>query len=337
MTLALCLLGYSALVCVLGPPVLTRLTAHGSVPRLGVLAWLTAVAAVLVAWTAAAAALVVQVAHTWNLPMAHLFDNCVVAMEAAAEGGHGPVAQAIALLSALVVIGFVSARGARVVRTVVRARGTSARHARSASIIGRRVTGTELPGAADMVIIDAPQKAAYCVAGRPGTVVVTSAAVAALDRPQLAAVLAHEHAHLTGRHHLIRASTRALATTLPRVPLFTAADDRIAHLLEMCADDRAAGRHSRTTILTALLTLSDVSDEDEDHSDGPRAVPDIALGTSTLAVADRVDRLLGTESRLRRAGRGLPLAIVAAVLATVPASGYVLVQLGMAGCLPFIY
>ncbi|PSR66436.1 peptidase M48 [Nocardia sp. MDA0666] len=331
MTLALCLLGYSALVCVLGPPILTRLTAHGSVPALGVLAWLTAIAAVLGAWTAAAVALAVQVAHTWDLPMAHLFDDCVVAVHATADGSHGPVAQFAALISALALIGFVAVRGVRVIGAVVRAGRSSARHARSASLVGRRLDDDT--GAAAAVVIDAPQRAAYCVAGRPGTVVVTSAAVAALDRPQLAAVLAHEDAHLAGRHHLIRASTRALTTTLPRIPLFAAADDRIAQLLEMCADDRAAGRHSRTAVLTALLTLSGATGDAEIRS----LLPDTALGTSTLAVADRVHRLVRADSRTRRAGRGIPLALFAALVAAVPASGYLLVHFGMASCLPFIH
>jgi hypothetical protein len=329
-TLALCLLGYSALVCVLGPPILTRLTAHGSVPALGVLAWLTAIAAVLGAWAAAAVALTVQVAHTWDLPMAHLFDDCWVAVHATADGSHGPIAQFAALISALALIGFVVVRGVRVIGAVVRAGRSSARHARSASLVGRRLDDA---GAAAAVVIDAPQRAAYCVAGRPGTVVVTSAAVAALDRPQLAAVLAHEDAHLAGRHHLIRASTRALTTTLPRIPLFAAADDRIAQLLEMCADDRAAGRHSRSAVLTALLTLSGATGDAEIGS----LLPDSALGTSTLAVADRVHRLVRSESRTTRAGRGIPLALFATAVAAVPASGYLLVHFGMAGCLPFVH
>ncbi|MEV5653010.1 M56 family metallopeptidase [Nocardia sp. NPDC052254] len=332
MTLALCLLGYSALVCVAGPAILTRLTAHGSVPALGVAAWLAAVVAVLGTWVGASVALAVQVAHTWDLPMAHLLGECVVAMHATADGGHGPFAQLAAAVSALALIGFVAARGIRVVRGLVLARSTSVRHARSAAMVGRRLTGAERTGTTATVVIDAPQKAAYCVAGRPGAVVVTSAAVAALDAPQLAAVLAHEDAHLTGRHHLIRASTRALAGALPFVPLFAAADAQVAQLLEMCADDRAAGRHSRTAILTALLTLADPAGNHTAHD-----LPDAALGTSTLAVTARVGRLLDPESRLRRTGRGVPLAGFAAVVAVLPTSGLLLIEAGVAGCLPFVH
>ena len=335
MTLALCLLGYSALVCVAGPPILTCLTRHGSVPSLSVAAWLTTVVTVLGAWMGASVALAVQVAHTWDLPMAHLLGECVVAMHATADGGHGLFAQLAALVSALALIGFMATRGARVVRALIHARTTSVRHARSAAIIGRRLADAGPNRTTTTVVIDAPQKAAYCVAGRPGAVVVTSAAVAALDGPQLAAVLAHEDAHLAGRHHLIRASTRALATALPFVPLLAAADDRVAQLLEMCADDRAAGRHSRGTILTALLTLAEPAEGT--GADRTGGLPDAALGTSTLAVTARAGRLLDPESGLRRAGRGLPLAGFAALVTALPASGYLLIEAGMAGCLPFVH
>jgi Zn-dependent protease with chaperone function len=77
-----------------------------------------------------------------------------------------------------------------------------------------------------------PQKMAYCLGGLPGTVVVTSAAVAALDRHHPDAVLAHERAHLAGRHHLLLGITRALAASLPRLRLFTVAHKEVARLLE---------------------------------------------------------------------------------------------------------
>ncbi|MFI6048194.1 M48 family metalloprotease [Nocardia sp. NPDC051321] len=67
--------------------------------------------------------------------------------------------------------------------------------------------------------MDAPEPAAYCVAGRPHTIIVTTAALGALDAAQLDAVIAHEHAHLAGRHPQLLTLIRALATTLPRLAL----------------------------------------------------------------------------------------------------------------------
>ena len=85
-----------------------------------------------------------------------------------------------------------------------------------------RITGRRLPVRADSeggmgggaaVVLDAPQRAAYCVPGRPAAIVLTSGALAVLDRAQLGAVLAHERAHLTGRHHLLITLSRGLAAS----------------------------------------------------------------------------------------------------------------------------
>src|SRR5258708_20727786 len=53
-----------------------------------------------------------------------------------------------------------------------------------------RIAGHELPGSGGVVVLDAREPAAYCVPGRPGTIVVTRGALAVLDRAQLTAVLA---------------------------------------------------------------------------------------------------------------------------------------------------
>jgi Zn-dependent protease with chaperone function len=84
---------------------------------------------------------------------------------------------------------------------------------------------------------------AYCVPGRPAAIVLSTGALALLDPAQLTAVLAHERAHLAGRHHLLISLTRVLATTFPAVPLFTRGPAEVARLAEMCADD---SRHVAT-------------------------------------------------------------------------------------------
>ena len=53
----------------------------------------------------------------------------------------------------------------------------------------------------NVMVVQAERPAAYCVAGRPHAIVVTIAALQSLDRSELAAVLAHEKAHIKGRHH----------------------------------------------------------------------------------------------------------------------------------------
>lgn len=126
---------------------------------------------------------------------------------------------------------------------MLRMRTHTLRHARTARVIGQRLPGT------DAVVVDTADRLAYCVAGRPKTIVITTGALDALVPDQLGAVLAHERAHLIGRHHLLLASVRGLAAAAPWMRLFRDGATEIALLLEMCADDSAArsmvgGRYS---------------------------------------------------------------------------------------------
>jgi Zn-dependent protease with chaperone function len=77
-----------------------------------------------------------------------------------------------------------------------------------------------------------------------------------LDRRQLAAVLAHEDAHIAGHHHQLLMVLQALASSLARLPLFRSAAEAVAELLERCADDSAARRHGTRPLLRVLLTLA---------------------------------------------------------------------------------
>ena len=81
--------------------------------------------------------------------------------------------------------------------------------------------------------------------GRPATIVLTSGALAVLDPDQLAAVLAHERAHLAGRHHLLTGLTRGLAAMLPGRAAVHPRAAEVARLAEMRADDAAARRSGR--------------------------------------------------------------------------------------------
>lgn len=96
---------------------------------------------------------------------------------------------------------------------------------------------------------------AFCLPGRGGGIVVSTAAERELDDVQLAAVLAHERAHLRGRHHVVVQVTHVMACALPLPPL------RLLHqqakaLVEMVADDRACRVASREALVGALLRLS---------------------------------------------------------------------------------
>jgi len=321
-SIAVCLLLYAGVVCVVAPRLLPPLTRRGSAPGAAVAVWLIVLTSVLASWAAAAGALVVYVARTWIRPDPLGVRECFAVLRSAAAGQHGMGTQIGIWALTLVVGAFTITLVARVGRSLLRARASSRRHARSAQIVGRRVAGV------DGLVLDAPQKMAYCLGGRPATIVITSAAIATLEPPHLDAVLAHERAHLAGRHHLLLAATRALAASLPRIRLFTRAETEVAWLLEMCADDTAARRHGTAALLAAILALA-----------GADPIPSAALGANTVGVCARVARLTDPDTAAARVRARLVLAAVTAVVVFGPVVVWAVVHgltpHGLTPCGPF--
>ena len=68
-----------------------------------------------------------------------------------------------------------------------------------------------------MVILLDDRPLVYCLPGRD-RVVVTTGALNRLNRAQLQAVLAHEQAHLSARHHLVIMLARILPDAFPGLP-----------------------------------------------------------------------------------------------------------------------
>ncbi|NNH75138.1 M56 family metallopeptidase [Nocardia uniformis] len=318
MSAAICLLAYGFAMAVLAPPLLRRLTESEAAPRFALAAWLSAIGSTALSWLAALVALIVDIAHHRLVSMQRpVMDTCMTELHDAAVGRYGGAEQA----GLLILAGLSGVAGlfviARLGRALWYARRTTFTHARMARIAGRH------NGALDAVVLDVDEPAAYCVAGKQHTVVVTRGVLTALDDHHLDAVLAHERAHLSGRHHLLLALSRGLATVLPHVNLFTTGANEIARLLEMIADDAAARVHGRRTVLHALLTLSDISD-------GPTE----ALGATGIGLTSRVRRLADpTNTSTRRRSRlTLGAATVTAALTSVAALALAVV--GLALCLP---
>jgi Zn-dependent protease with chaperone function len=157
-----------------------------------------------------------------------------------------------------------------------------------------------------VVVLSAPEPAVYCVAGRPPAIVVTTAALDGLNEPQLHAVLAHEHAHLNGHHHDLLVTLRALALSLPSLPLFAAAAGSVARLLEMCADDTAARQHGRQLLLDGIVSLVE----------GPRSAA--ALGAAHTAVLARAHRLATPAAAHIRWVHRLGLSTAISLTAAIP-------------------
>lgn len=234
------------------PLPLGRLSRDGVSPRLGLAAWLTAITSVLALALAALGLLARSAVSGWPTFARTVCESvtsgvCPPAVYRSAAYELGLAGVAFLGGITLIVLGWRYGRSLR--RTSVSTR----EHAEAARIVGHRAGGGDAP-----FVLDATRPAVYCLPGRPPTIVVTTGALAVLEPGQLTAVLAHERAHLAGRHHLLLAVTRSLAAVAPFVPLFARGAGQVARLAEMRADDAAARRggvQGRRTLLTALLAM----------------------------------------------------------------------------------
>lgn len=315
---------YAIAVAWVLPLVLVRLSEKGVSPRLGLAAWLAAMFSAVASATVALALLARVVVSGWPAFARTVCESvtasaCPPALYRSAAYELGLAVTAFLGGTLLIFLGWRYGRSLR--RATIRTRA----HAEAARITGRQV-GDRKPA----FVLDAAQPAVYCVPGRPPTIVLTTGALAVLDPEQLTAVLAHERAHLAGRHHLLLAVTRSLAAAVPVIPLFACGTGAVARLAEMRADDIAA-RHGRHSLMAALLAMSggsDLSDGDLASSSGvvarggaaaaAQAPPAAWLAATGGIVAVRVRRLADPPPRGRRFGYGLALA--ALVLAIAAAS-----------------
>ena len=149
-------------------------------------------------WFVVAGLVIIDVAGHWNYPRI-LMASCLVRLRGVVSvvsdsAGLTPQVTLGAIVAAAALMATL-ARG-RVARTISGMRVRAHEHAEAVRLVGHRT------GDPDVVVVEASEPAAYCVWGRPSAIVVTSAAVAALDDHELAAVLAHERAHLPGHHSL---------------------------------------------------------------------------------------------------------------------------------------
>ncbi len=169
----------------------------------------------------------------------------------------------------------------------------------------------KVPGA---LVVDHPAAAAYCVPGLRSAIVISAGALDLLDQAELAAVLAHERAHLRARHDLVLLPFTALLRAFRWSAAAQEAHTAVAMLVEMLADDRAL-RHrpvGARELATALIRVG--------AAGGGRA----PLGSLAISdrgadgqVAARVSRLLRPAPRLRWPA----IAVVcagAALVVTVP-------------------
>ncbi|MEV0822421.1 M56 family metallopeptidase [Nonomuraea rubra] len=108
------------------------------------------------------------------------------------------------------------------------------------------------PAVREALVVEHPAVAAYCVPGRRAAIVVSTGTLGLLRAGELAAVLAHERAHVAERHDLALLPFTVLERAFPRSRAARVMRRRVAMLVEMRADDRAARLHGRAGLSSAL-------------------------------------------------------------------------------------
>jgi Zn-dependent protease with chaperone function len=294
-TVASVLLVYAVCASTLGARMLGRARWPARAPLLGVVTYLAAGWSVLAALGLAGLTLAVH-ATALGGGLSHLIGACVLRLRAMYATPGGAAVAGLGLILAAAVV-------ARTVLTAVshlRAAGREAlRHAETARLVGHP------DPALGAVLVDHARPAAYCVAGRHPTVILTTGALRELNAGQLDAVLAHERAHLASRHHLLLAMARIGRQVLPFLPLMRDADAQVARLVELHADDAAARASDPASLATALVVLATT------------AGPAPALAAGATDAVQRIHRLLGPAEPLGRLRR-LQLQATVAALALTP-------------------
>ena len=161
------------------------------------------------------------------------------------------------------------AAGGALMTGLVRAAVALGRHVRS-DATWRRDCGVE--------IVDSLEPVAFAVPGRPGTVIVSTAMLAALRSDERDALLAHEQAHLRWNHHRYIRATEVAAAFLP--PLRSLVK-RVRFETERWADEEAATFTSSRTVVASAVARAALASTVPTH---------LAMGR--IGVQDRVEALL---------------------------------------------
>jgi Zn-dependent protease with chaperone function len=183
------------------------------------------------------------------------------------------------------------------------------------------------------VVISHDSPVAYCLPGGARSVTVLSdGLMAALEPAELRAVLSHENAHLSQRHHLLLWAFAAWRQALPWLPTTRLAQEAVNSLIEMLADDVALRTESKATLIKAIAIVASGPTSGMTTGMGagpgtamPATHPGLALdgleapgasaSGSARTTVSRVSRLLSPRPQLPAAARGMVLAGCALLLA----------------------
>lgn len=301
---ALLLIAY-AVAAAGAAPLLRKGTWAERSPKVGIIVWQSLSVTVIASVVLAGVMLAVP-AMPFTMTLADFLRACVtVLQEQYSTPGGAVVTTAGAFMAAAVM----ARTGYCLFSEFISARKAHRSQSRSLALLGRRDPSGRF------LVVEHQTAAAYCLPGRNNEIVLTSAALGALDEDQRTAVIAHEKAHLRARHHIIVAVAEAIHRAFPRVPAFSIAHSEIARLIEMDADDRAARSNARLTVATAMVRLAEA---------GP--APSAALGAGGTSALARVRRLatpsapLGTLHAFLAVSAATVMLVLPLAVAVAPAA-----------------
>ncbi|MFF1875638.1 M56 family metallopeptidase [Kitasatospora herbaricolor] len=194
--------------------------------------------------------------------------------------------------------------------TSVRSRRQRHRHRELLGLLS-----SPLPDAPSTRVIDHPAPAAYCLPGARSITVLSEGMIELLTPGQLEAVIAHEHAHLRQKHHLLLDAFRSWKRALPWFPIATRAQDAVALLVEMLADDQAR-RVSGDAVLAEAIELVDATGSAGAVLGAPKDSRTPA--ERRTALVSREARLLEPPAPISPAARAFVVVVCAALVLVPP-------------------
>lgn len=252
------------------PRLLGRLTAGGISPGTALAWWLLTALGVLVG-TLGAVLLLVLPDHGPAGAITRILHECWAAVGHSGLPGLDPLAGTLA--------------GTAVAIAVARLAVTTARRRKRSTLLHRRhLAVLRLSGARPGPTLWLPddRPIAYSLGGRDGLIVASQGLAGRLSPRELDAVLAHERAHLRGRHHFLAGCAETLGRVLRFVPLMRELPGAVRLLVELAADRAAAAGYGPETVRSALLSIHAAGGGDTAlrlrwlarHASGPARFPE---------------------------------------------------------------
>ncbi|MEW1688700.1 M56 family metallopeptidase [Streptomyces sp. NPDC091265] len=170
----------------------------------------------------------------------------------------------------------------------------------------------------ELVVLRDGHPDAYALPGRPGSpgrIVVTTGMLHALDPVERDALLAHERAHLAGRHHLYLAAAELSARCHPALRALRAP---MGYALERCADEAAAHAVGDRRVAARAIGRAALAARAAGEASRPR--PAAALPVTAGPVPRRVAALLGRSAARPRIGRAAAVTLLACLVVSGAAS-----------------